>query len=295
MRKIYDCFMLFNELDLLEIRLKLYYEHVDHFVIVECNQSFVGKTKAFVFEENKNRFKKYIDKIIYIKLENELVSDNFWDNEATHRNAITRGLNDANEDDIIFISDLDEFYDLKLLDREKTFDQVYKIEIPHHNYFINYKTNIIFNLTFVGTLQQIKKTNNTLDEIRKSEDFRHIVYNPKEDKCAHMSYVFGWDIDVYIYKLNSFSHQEYNKKPYTSTKHIKHCLKFPTEIFMRSGTWIEYISPEETMFADLIDEYPHLFQKETNFKPNNFSEWIFYLRRKLYKLTSKFIGKKFQV
>ncbi|ANQ50167.2 hypothetical protein MY04_2799 [Flammeovirga sp. MY04] len=293
-RKIYDCFMLFNELDLLEIRLKLYYEHVDHFVIVECNQSFVGKEKGFCFEENKDRYSQFLDKIIYIKLENELTSADAWENEVTHRNAIMRGLTEANDEDTIFIADLDEFYDIKLLDRNKSFDKILKIDIPHYNYFFNYKTNSIFDLTFVSNLKEIKNSDKTLDQIRKSSDFDHIEYDPKNDKSAHMSYVFGNDIEMYVYKLKSFSHQEFNKKPFITHKHIKHCLKFPTDLFMRKGIWIDCIPPEETMFADIYKDYPHLFQTKIDPKPINLSEYIFAFRRNIYKNSKKFSAKKYQ-
>ena len=34
--KVFDSFRFFNELDLLEIRFNLLYDHVDYFVITEC-------------------------------------------------------------------------------------------------------------------------------------------------------------------------------------------------------------------------------------------------------------------
>ena len=67
MSKIYDCFPLFNELDLLEIRLELLYDKVDYFVISECDYTFSGLPKPFYFEENKDKFSKYMDKIIHLK------------------------------------------------------------------------------------------------------------------------------------------------------------------------------------------------------------------------------------
>ena len=43
--KIYDCFLFFNELDLLEIRLNELDEVVDYFVIVEGESTFQSKPK----------------------------------------------------------------------------------------------------------------------------------------------------------------------------------------------------------------------------------------------------------
>ena len=65
--RIIDAFTFFNELDLLEFRLECLYPHVERFVISEANITFSGIPKAFVFEENRDRFSKYLDKIEYLK------------------------------------------------------------------------------------------------------------------------------------------------------------------------------------------------------------------------------------
>jgi len=66
---IYECIIFFNELDLLEIRLNELKDVVDKFVIVEASFTFSSKPKPFYFEENKDRYSKFLDKIIYVKVE----------------------------------------------------------------------------------------------------------------------------------------------------------------------------------------------------------------------------------
>jgi beta-1,4-mannosyl-glycoprotein beta-1,4-N-acetylglucosaminyltransferase len=63
--KIIDSFLFFNELDLLEIRLKYLYPVVDYFIITEAKKSFGGYEKKLYFEENKKRFLKYKNKIVH--------------------------------------------------------------------------------------------------------------------------------------------------------------------------------------------------------------------------------------
>ena len=63
---IFDCFPFFNELDLLEIRLRLLNKIVDKFVLIESNRTFSLKKKKLYFLENKERFGKYENKIIHI-------------------------------------------------------------------------------------------------------------------------------------------------------------------------------------------------------------------------------------
>ena len=66
MKKIYDCFLFFNELETLELRLEILNDIVDKFVIVESTVTFSGKEKKLFFNENKEKFKKFEDKIIHV-------------------------------------------------------------------------------------------------------------------------------------------------------------------------------------------------------------------------------------
>jgi hypothetical protein len=108
MKKIYQCFPFFNEYDLLELRLTECYDHTDYFVIAESNKTFTGNPKPYNLEENWDRFKQFQDKIIYVKVDDMPNTDNPWLREYHQRNALIRGLTNANDDDIIILSDCDE-------------------------------------------------------------------------------------------------------------------------------------------------------------------------------------------
>ena len=54
--KIIDCFIFYNELDMLELRLNELYDVVDHFVLVESTKTFVRNDKELYFENYKERF-----------------------------------------------------------------------------------------------------------------------------------------------------------------------------------------------------------------------------------------------
>lgn len=68
-RNIIDCFLFNDELDVLEVRLSLLSDYVNLFVLVESGKTFDGQDKPFYYEENRERFKEFSDKILYIKVE----------------------------------------------------------------------------------------------------------------------------------------------------------------------------------------------------------------------------------
>jgi len=164
--KIYDCFTFFNELDLLEIRLKTLDKIVDKFVISEADKTHSGEKKDFIFEKNIKRFSKWRDKIIYIKVKmpefsyfdkmliwlekkthgkiTRFIGSNFrlgkWKLENFQREELTRGLNECKEEDIIMVSDIDEIPKAnKVLEAIKLLKQIEKVGFKQnlYNHFFN--------------------------------------------------------------------------------------------------------------------------------------------------------------
>lgn len=113
--KIYDCFLFLNEWDILELRLEVLYDHVDEFVIVEAAEGFRGYPKPFNFEEKRARYARFADKIQYVKLEEHIETEDPWVREYWQRNQIMRGLTNCAPEDLILISDVDEFFDGELM------------------------------------------------------------------------------------------------------------------------------------------------------------------------------------
>ena len=127
--KVYDCFIFFNELELLELRLELLNPYVDYFVLVEMCKTFNGKDKPCYFADNKDCFDKYKDKIIYICPEDipeyiqgdreELGFILDYPMISFQRNSIIKGLVDCEPEDIILFSDFDEFPNPKIINELK--------------------------------------------------------------------------------------------------------------------------------------------------------------------------------
>lgn len=114
-RKIYDGFTFYKEFELLEWRLKMLYDIVDYFIIVESDRTFQNQPKPFYFAENKDRFSQYADKIRYIQVTDEIECKNNWSIQIFQRNCISRGLADCQPEDIVMVGDIDEFPDPRVL------------------------------------------------------------------------------------------------------------------------------------------------------------------------------------
>lgn len=137
--RVYDTFIFYNELDLLEIRLRELYDHVDIFVLVESNLTLTNHPKPYIFEENQERFRPWIDKIRHIKYCSR-ANDHFWTNADDQRDAVIEGLYDANDNDIIMYSDVDEIVRPSSVDYIRTQSQttIFGFHMPLCNFKFNY-------------------------------------------------------------------------------------------------------------------------------------------------------------
>ena len=151
--KIYDCFSYWDEDFLLDLRLNILNEYIDYFVIVEGNKTWQDNEKKLRF--NIDKFKKFKDKIIYIPVEDLPGGDDPYLRENYQRNCIDRGIKDANEDDLIIISDLDE---IPNPDKLKNFHPKSRYSVfkqKHFYYKINLQSNA--NPFWLGSRICVKK------------------------------------------------------------------------------------------------------------------------------------------
>ena len=121
---IYDCFQYFNEDHTVDLRLNILNEHVDYFIISESTKTHQGEDKKLNF--NIKNFKKYENKIKYIIADYEK-EKNFINHkggesmiEQHQRNCLSSGIENANDDDLIILSDSDEIPDLDKLNQIKS-------------------------------------------------------------------------------------------------------------------------------------------------------------------------------
>lgn len=144
---IYDCFSFFNELDLLELRLRTLEDAVDRFVLAEATCTYTGKPKPLYFAENRQRFARWLDRIIYVLVDDlpEVPSgasdtEIAWVRENHQRNCLIRGLKGASHDDMVIVSDLDEIPDPeKIAELSRIIACPVRFRQRNYAYFLNYR------------------------------------------------------------------------------------------------------------------------------------------------------------
>ena len=167
--KIFDCFMYFDEEQVLDLRLNVLNKDVDYFVIVESIYNHKGEKRDLLFDIQK--FQKFSDKIIYLiydkipKLVEPIdISDDIKDKdrkyimnavyrENAQRDFILEGLKDADNNDLILISDVDEIPKLSSLSLDQIGDEI----ILFKQDMFYYKFNLVLpNFKWTGT-KAVKK------------------------------------------------------------------------------------------------------------------------------------------
>ena len=256
---IIDSFLFFQELDLLEIRLEYLYPVVDKFIIIEAGQSFKGNPKDYIFEQNFKRYHKYLDKIIYHKIEDFHTSYNglidfleksnskiykkishfiekhdYYDKnnltyilDSYHRECIHIALDkNCKDEDIILLSDLDEipsFEIVKILKRNNRIKELSVFVQHEFQYYLNnYAKNNWFG-TIVSPYKIIKEY--SLNRLRKNSGRLKVISN----SGYHFTSI-GNKKSI-INKIENWGHQEFNHK--IIIDNIEENIKNGKDIFYR--------------------------------------------------------------
>ena len=254
--KIFDCFMYFDEEQVLDLRLNVLNDFVDYFVIVESTQNHKGIKRELLFDQSK--FQKFKNKIIYLVYDEipknvETISDNEDENEKdrkyimnavyrenSQRNFITNGLQKADENDLILVSDVDEIPKLSSLNLSKIDN---KILIFKQDMFY-YKFNLaIPNFKWSGTKGVKKKNLKSPQWLRNIKDRKYAFFRIdtffSEKKYTNIKIISdgGWHFSniknakMLEHKLKSYLHHREFDQVSLSVDEIDNLIKNKKAIY----------------------------------------------------------------
>ena len=257
--------MYFDEDMLLDLRLNVMNKFVDFFVIVESKYTHQGKVKDKKL--NLSDFKKFKDKIIHIYNESKFENYNSWEKENFQRNLIMEGINKAQPDDYILISDLDE------IPNPKKIQNIYKHKYSVFNQSVfYYKFNLknISETNWYGTRCCKKKYLISPQKLRnekiKNYPFWRLdkIYKKKfniiEDGGWHFTYIKTLsDIKK---KIKSFAHKEFNKDKYLDDTYLKQKIDNGEDLFERDFKFQKIEVNQNNLPTYLVENI------------NNYSSWL---------------------
>ena len=251
--KIYDCFMYFDEEVVADVRLHTLNEFVDYFVIVESKFTHKGEPRKLKFDHKK--FEKFKEKIIYIidekvypqtqEIQTEDSEDeksiklifNATYRENGQRNLLHTGLKEANDEDLILISDVDEIPKLTGLNFKNINEKIILFKQDMFYYKFNlYLPNIIWtgtkgcrkkHLINPQWLRNVKDRKypffrfDTFFSKKKYQSIRHInnggwhftnIKNAKEIEYKLRSYLHHVEFDLEPLSINEIDEIIKNKR-----------------------------------------------------------------------------------
>ena len=284
---IYDCFMVFNELDLLEIRMNILSPHVDYFVITESTETFMGDKKPLYFKENIERFRKFKDKILYNYVDTRgMVFQNQFEREKYIKNNCLNPILERDDDDIVMYSDLDEIPNPSAIERvvsDFQNNKVYHLAQRVFYAYMNYENIDGKILSPSGEFEGIKEkswlgtkiTALSLAKIISCDGLRTPkLINENAERVSnggwHFSWMGGSGESAYKRikdKCKAFSHNEYNNPKYYNPIRLNYCLLKGRD-FLRGGKdspKFRLIDIDETYPQWLIEhykEYPHFWKNK---------------------------------
>ena len=254
--KIFDTFTFFNELDVLELRLNMLYDHVDYFILVEATKSHQNKPKPLYFKENIHRFEKFLPKIIHVIID-DFPPYSYWSNENYQRDCIYHAASKlAEDDDIIFISDLDEIWNpkaiLPTLNSIKN-DKIYRWKSRICYFYFNLIADqndwiqpMFLKFSLLKDLIIQKNLLISHDILRNhSQKLDQSINIILDSYCGwHFSYT-----ESVTYKLQNFLHDEYKD---LTEQYINDCIKNKINPFYKNEMKIIHENEFKTYLPDFV-------------------------------------------
>ena len=294
--KIFDCFQFFDENMMLDLRLNILNKYVHKFIVVENSFMHSGLKKKPVF--NIKNFSKFKDKIIYIlvdelpkglydtkKIKNmsergNRIIDNTLMIEHAQRNSILKGLNEAEDNDLIIISDVDEIPNLQ----ENDLKIANKKIIHFKQKMFYYKFNLKYgSLPWFGSRACRKKYLRSPQWLRDTKSRKYPLWRLdilfSKSKYNNIKFIEngGWHFvniktpEEIEKKLKNFGHHWEYQLSGLELKDIKNMVRDKRAIYdynadMRTSKW----SGNEKLKKCELSELPNYLIENQK----NYSDWL---------------------
>lgn len=281
---VYDCFQFFNELDILKLRMHVLNDIVDKFVVSESTVTFSGDKKPLYFEENKEMFARFQDKIIHKVVDDTPMDTSAFLRDSHQKCAVARGLVGAKDDDIVIFSDVDEIPNPEAVKWVlEHFDGSKIYALAQRNFYcyldMEETSGNLLSITgefdgFTGADRRwlgTKICQYSMLKTYTTEQLRDKAQRPLMVRVPeggwHFSYMGGGKNesveDRVKYKIKSAAHQEYNNR--STLSKVKKNIKNHQDILGRESRF-EIVPIDESFpvyLRENLEEYRYLMYPQT--------------------------------
>ena len=288
--------MYFDEEVVLDLRLNTLDRYVDYFVIVESTFTHRGDKRNLKF--NHKKFEKFKDKIIYLTFDKEpdgieVVYENDNEGEKSgkyilnaakrengQRNYILNGLQKANPEDLIMISDVDEIPNLENIEIKNIKEKILMFQQDMFYYKFDLK---LPDMIWSGTKACRKKDLLSPQWLRNIKDKKYSLFRLDIifSKIKYNSIKFiqngGWHFsniksaEEIEYKLKSYlHHREFDLEPLSSNQ-IDNIIKNKQAIYdLKVDKTVNKVGNGSKLVNYNFDKLP-IYLKENK---ENYKEWL---------------------
>jgi hypothetical protein len=159
-RRVWDATMFFNELDILRLRWGELSDVVDRFVIVESPWTHRGERKPLHYRDAREKFAEFADRVVHV-VADERREGLPWDQESYQRNCIMQGLAEADDDDLVIVSDVDEIARAQVIRdicaSPRMSSRFNVLSVTNYNYFLNFASVQPFVRPIVLPVGQLRR------------------------------------------------------------------------------------------------------------------------------------------
>lgn len=244
---IWSCCPFFNELDVLELRLRTIGDAVDRHVVVEGTRDHVGRRKRLYLTENLDRFAEWRDRLEVVVVEDMPRGTGHWTRERFQRDACIRGMDDLSDDDLVFLSDLDEIPCPALFrNPPPPVGGPANVPMNMHLYTLNWRWR---ETPVEWATRACLVTGLMLDDQKPSELVEAPWYAIPGGHGWHLAYMGGVRrIQQKIRSLADFDDPEWreNWRPHwLTTAHLEECIRTGRDLFDRKHRDCEWVGLDQ--------------------------------------------------
>jgi beta-1,4-mannosyl-glycoprotein beta-1,4-N-acetylglucosaminyltransferase len=249
---IIDIFTYNGEKEMLDLRLNILKPYVDRFIAVQSPTTFTGKEKPIY--KTPEGVDDFINLEEYTEEELKLAEESpntkgadHWKHEFLQKERIKLALEDLDDDDLVFIGDVDEIW----IPGIEVLEGVHKLNLRVYTYYLNNRSNEMFWGTIVGRYKDIK-----------DECLNHLRVNAKKTvKYGGWHFTSMGGVDRVREKLqdqytpDSYYTPEVAQSLETAIKEVKDFLGRDFKYEIDESEWPQYLKKNK-------EKYKHLMYNE---------------------------------